>query len=100
MNHERNEHAEATQADVISEKTLLPLSLVIAVITALILGVVRVEGIGSDTRALASDVTINTAEIKSLKEEDKEIRKDFNQTLVDINTRLARMEGALKIKEE
>lgn len=89
---------EESDENIVSERTSISLGLVITLCTVLFLGIVRVEGMGSDIRTTSAMASENQAQIQSLKDEDKEIKEDFNRTLTDLNTRLARIEGALKIQ--
>lgn len=80
---------------VINEKSVIPISLLCVIISALVLGVIHVQSISSTAHASHLLASSNQAEISGLQDEDKEIRKEFSE----IKTSLARIEGALGIKK-
>lgn len=84
---------------VISEQTLIPLSLLIVIISALFFGIIHVQSISAKADSTMMIASSNVAEIKDLKSEDQKIVSTQNELTLEISTRLARIEGALGLPE-
>lgn len=80
---------------VISDKSLIPISFALLLLG----GALRVEGINSKADALSTKAETNAREIETLKKEDKEIKEALTKAIIENNTRLARIEGAMGIKQ-
>jgi outer membrane murein-binding lipoprotein Lpp len=76
----------------ITEQTLIPVSLLVVIISALVLGVIHVQTISAKADSTSTQVSANTAEIKTIK-------ADQNALTLEVVTRLARIEGALGLPE-
>ena len=80
----------------ITEKSLIPISLVIAIISVAL----WVGGLGSDVKSIAKSVDKHEIQIEKLRDEDIKIRKTLNETLIQVNGRLGRIEGAMGIENK
>ena len=69
------------KVDAITEKTLVPLSLVVILVGG-ILWLARIESLA----------TANAAAVRQLSKDQQE----YNRTVIEINTRLSRIEGKLE----
>jgi hypothetical protein len=87
------------ESQAITEQTLIPVSLLVVIISALVLGVIHVQSIASKADHSSIMGSANAAEIKDLKSQDERIISTQNELTLEISTRLARIEGALGLPE-
>lgn len=85
-----------TKQTVISEKSLIPISFAVLLLG----GALRVESISSKADFIYRDAQINAREIENLQREDKELRAALTNAIIESNTRLSNIEGAMGIKKQ